>query len=63
MTHNPFKTLKEFTLASGKSGRLHSLPALARRFPNVKRLPVSIRNVIESVLPNCDALNVTTQHV
>ncbi len=63
MTNNPFKTLKDFKLASGKTGRLHSLPALARRFPNVNRLPVSIRIVLESVLRNCDGLKVTEAHV
>jgi aconitate hydratase len=63
MTNNPFKTLKDFTLASGKTGKLHSLPALARRFPNVKRLPVSIRIVLESVLRNCDGKKVTAEHV
>ncbi|MBU6272377.1 MAG: aconitate hydratase AcnA [Betaproteobacteria bacterium] len=63
MTQNPFKTLKDFKLASGKTGQLHSLPALARRFPNIKRLPVSIRIVLESVLRNCDGLKVTPEHV
>jgi aconitate hydratase len=63
MTNNPFKTLKDFKLASGKTAKLHSLPALARRFPNIKRLPVSIRIVLESVLRNCDGLKVTQEHV
>ncbi len=63
MTNNPFKTLKDFKLASGKTGRLHSLPVLSRRFPSVKRLPVSIRIVLESVLRNCDGLKVTAEHV
>jgi len=63
MTNNPFKTLKDFKLASGKTGKLHSLPVLAKRFPNIKRLPVSIRIVLESVLRNCDGKKVTTEHV
>ncbi|MDY0108245.1 MAG: aconitate hydratase AcnA, partial [Giesbergeria sp.] len=56
-------TLKEFTTASGKTGQFYSLPALARKFPQVKRLPVSIRIVLESVLRNCDGRKVTTEHV
>ncbi|MBP8308276.1 MAG: aconitate hydratase AcnA [Burkholderiaceae bacterium] len=63
MTNNPFKTLKDFKLASGKTGKMHSLPVLAKRFPNIKRLPVSIRIVLESVLRNCDGKKVTTEHV
>ena len=63
MTNNAFKTLKDFKLKSGKTAKLHSLPALARKFPNVKRLPVSIRIVLESVLRNCDGLKVTPEHV
>jgi aconitate hydratase len=63
MAHDTFKTLKDFTLKTGKSGRFHSLPALARTFPNVSRLPVSIRIVLESVLRNVDGKKVTTAHV
>ena len=57
------KTRKTFKTASGKSGELYSLPALARQFPNVARLPVSIRIVLESVMRNCDGLKVTKEHV
>ena len=56
-------TLQTFTTASGKSGQFYSLPALARKYPSVKRLPVSIRIVLESVLRNCDGLKVTPEHV
>ncbi|MGD9773681.1 aconitate hydratase [Diaphorobacter sp.] len=56
-------TLKTFTTASGKEGRFYSLPALARKFPGVSRLPVSIRIVLESVLRNCDGRKVTPAHV
>ncbi|CAM3618123.1 aconitate hydratase [Paracidovorax anthurii] len=56
-------TLQTFTTGSGKSGQFYSLPALARKFPSVKRLPVSIRIVLESVLRNCDGLKVTPAHV
>jgi aconitate hydratase len=63
MAHNAFKTLKDFKLASGKTGQFYSLPALAKTFPNVKRLPVSIRIVLEAVLRNVDGKKVTEQHV
>ena len=54
---------KSFTTASGKTGELYSLPALARKFPNIKRLPVSLRIVLESVVRHCDGLKVTPEHV
>ncbi len=61
---HPFAhTVKPFKTASGKSGRLYSLPALAQQFPNVKRLPVSLRIVLESVLRHCDGERVTPEHV
>jgi aconitate hydratase len=63
MPHPFAKTLKTFTTASGKTGQFWSLPALARGFPGIKRLPVSIRIVLESVLRNCDGLKVTKEHV
>ncbi|MDO9090852.1 MAG: aconitate hydratase, partial [Burkholderiaceae bacterium] len=56
-------TLKTFKTASGSTGRFHSLPDLARRFPKVSRLPVSLRIVLESVLRNCDGKRVTPAHV
>ncbi len=57
------KTLKTFETKSGRSGKLYSLPALARQFPNIQRLPVSLRIVLESVLRNCDGKKVTAEHV
>ena len=56
-------TLKSFKTPSGKAGTLYSLPALAKQFPNVNRLPVSMRIVLESVLRNCDGQRVTPEHV
>jgi len=56
-------TLKSFKTASGKTGKFYSLPALAKQFPNVARLPVSMRIVLESVLRNCDGKKVTAEHV
>ena len=63
MAHNAFNTLKTFQPAAGKSGQYYSLPALAEAFPNVARLPVSIRIVLESVLRNVDGKKVTEEHV
>ena len=56
-------TLKSFKTASGTSGKFYSLPALARQFPGVARLPVSLRIILESVLRNCDGKRVTAEHV
>ncbi|MCY7314803.1 MAG: aconitate hydratase AcnA [Rubrivivax sp.] len=56
-------TLQTFTTASGREGRYFSLPALAKRYPKVKRLPISLRIVLESVLRNCDGKKVTKAHV
>jgi aconitate hydratase len=63
MAHNAFNTLKTFQPAAGKTGQYYSLPALAETFPNVKRLPISIRIVLESVLRNVDGKKVTEEHV
>jgi aconitate hydratase len=56
-------TLKTFVTESGREGRLFSLPELAKTYPNVNRLPVSLRIVLESVLRNCDGKKVTSEHV
>ena len=56
-------TLKTFKTASGTKGQFYSLPELAKQFPNVSRLPVSMRIVLESVLRNCDGKRVTAEHV
>ena len=63
MAHAFARTRKTFTTASGKTGQFFSLPALAKEFPSVKRLPVSLRIVLESVLRNCDGQRVTEDNV
>jgi aconitate hydratase len=63
MPHAFASTLKNFKTSSGKAGKFYSLPALTKQFPNVSRLPVSIRIVLESVLRNCDGKKVTAEHV
>ncbi|MBS0466338.1 MAG: aconitate hydratase [Proteobacteria bacterium] len=62
-SHAFASTVKTFATASGKKGRFYSLPELARQYPAVSRLPVSIRIVLESVLRNCDGRKVTPEHV
>ncbi|MGE0802504.1 MAG: aconitate hydratase AcnA [Lautropia sp.] len=63
MAHNTFDTLKSFKLESGQAASFYSLPALAKKFPNIAKLPVSIRIVLEAVLRNCDGKKVTEEHV
>ncbi|WP_284214545.1 aconitate hydratase [Comamonas jiangduensis] len=63
MKHAFASTLQSFQPASGKQGQFFSLPALAQQYPGVRRLPVSLRIVLESVLRNCDGNKVTPEHV
>ena len=63
VSHAFAATRQSFTTASGVQGEFYSLPALAEQFPQVRRLPVSIRIVLESVLRNCDGRKVTAEHV
>ncbi|GAB2464426.1 aconitate hydratase AcnA [Comamonas humi] len=58
-------TLKSFAVGEGKKdkGQFHSLPELARLYPNILRMPVSLRIVLESVLRNCDGQRVLPEHV
>lgn len=63
MAHAFADTLQDFKAGTGLGGKFYSLPALARQFPNLRRLPVSLRIVLESVLRNCDGKKVTPEHV
>ena len=63
MAHAFTETLQSFKAGRGVEGKFYSLPALAHQFPNVKRLPVSMRIVLESVLRNCDGKKITAEHV
>ena len=58
-------TTRTFTTGDNSDGTLYSLPALrdAGIAPNLDRLPVSIRIVLESVLRNCDGKKVTEADV
>jgi len=56
---NPFSTLQQLSGAPDAFA-YYSLPALeAAGFPGVRRLPVSLRIVLESLLRNCDGKRVT----
>ncbi len=56
--------IRTFTTGSGNEGKLHSLPALAENgFPNLSKLPVSIRIVLESLLRNNDGLKVSDKDI
>jgi aconitate hydratase len=63
VTHNLHNTRQTFAPGKGKTATYYSLPALAKTFPSVDRLPMSIRIVLESVLRNCDGKKVTEEHV
>ncbi len=54
-------TTRTFKTGQGTDGTFYSLPALrdAGLAPNLDRLPVSVRIVLESVLRNCDGKKVT----
>jgi aconitate hydratase len=64
MSHNLHNTLQSYSLASGATGKMYSLPALEKAgIGKISRLPVSIRLVLESVLRNCDGKKVSEHHV
>jgi aconitate hydratase len=59
-----FETLKTFDAGHGRTGKLHSLPALeAAGLGPISRMPISIRIVLESVLRNLDGKKVTERNV
>ncbi|TPG21945.1 aconitate hydratase [Variovorax guangxiensis] len=61
---HPFASaLKTFKTASGGSGKYWSLKELAKQYPNIAKLPVSLRIVLESVMRNCDGQKVGVDNV
>ena len=62
-SHAFASTLKSLSLGKAGKGSFYSLPALAKQYPNIKRLPISLRIVLESVLRNCDGQRVLPEHV
>jgi aconitate hydratase len=64
LLHDPFDSLREFKLESGRTGRYYSLAALEDAgLGRISRLPFSLRVVLESVLRNCDGKRVTEHNV
>ena len=61
--HNQFNTLSELSTRSGNSYKYYSLPKLAAAGFNLKKLPVSIRIVLEAVLRNYDDIKITEEHI
>jgi aconitate hydratase len=59
---NPFNTLQTFS-AGGATHQFYSVPALESHGFNVKKLPVSIRIVLESLLRNADGKRVSEQAI
>jgi aconitate hydratase len=59
---NPFNTLQAFS-ANGVSHKFYSLPALEQAGFAIKKLPVSIRIVLESLLRNADGKRVSEQAI
>lgn len=56
---DPFNALRSI-----KHGKYYSLPALASQgLPSIKRLPISIRIILESLLRNCDGKRVEKEDV
>ena len=60
-----FDVVKTFRTGAGTDGTFYSLPALAQSgvAPDLEKLPISIRIVLESVLRNCDGKKVTEDDV
>ncbi|MEJ8812847.1 aconitate hydratase AcnA [Variovorax ureilyticus] len=64
MTMQPTQFVRTFATRDGKEHRYFSLPALqASGFGGIKRLPIAIRILLESVLRNCDGTKVLESHV
>jgi aconitate hydratase len=61
--HDPFQARDEFDSPLGSLG-FYSLEKLSKAgFPNISRLPFSIRILLEAVLRNCDGYVVTEEDV
>lgn len=61
--HNLFNTKASIKTSNNKEYTYYSLPALSNSGFNIKKLPVSIRIVLESVLRNYDDLKINEEHV
>lgn len=61
--HNLHGTKQTLTLKSGKEYVYYSLPKLAEKGFNLKKLPICIRIILESVLRNYDNKKITEKHI
>ena len=61
--HNLYNTKTNLTTKNGKTYTYYSLPELAKQGFNIKKLPISIRIVLESVLRNYDGVKINEAHV
>lgn len=61
--HNLFNTKAILKTKEGKEYTYYSLPELAKQGFNLKKLPVSIRIVLESVLRNYDGIKISQEHI
>ena len=60
---HPFAATRKRLGAASGGQHFFSLPELAKSMPRVKRLPVSLRIVLEAVLRHCDGQRITAEHV
>ncbi|MFN7094846.1 MAG: aconitase family protein, partial [Burkholderiales bacterium] len=61
--HNLYNTKSSLTTSKGKTYTYYSLPKLAEQGFDLKKLPISIRIVLESVLRNYDGIKVAEEHI
>ena len=61
---HPFAhTIKVLQTSQAREFVMYSLPELAKSHPEVRRLPHSLRIVLESLMRNCDGHRITPAHV
>lgn len=61
--HNLFETKSTLNTKNGNEYTFYSLPKLSKAGFNLKKLPVSIRIILESVLRNYDNIKITEKHI
>ncbi|MFN8770720.1 MAG: aconitate hydratase AcnA [Neisseriaceae bacterium] len=61
--HNLFNTKSSLKTSNNKEYTYYSLPQLASNGFNLKKLPISIRIVLESVLRNYDDVKISQEHI
>ena len=62
--HDPLRAKSKFKNSSGLSKSYFSLTSLKDNgIADVRRLPISLRMILESLVRNCDGVRVTEEHV